>query len=122
MKRDMKLIREILLAIEASDSALGPGEFKIEGYTDDQINFHAALIVEAGLAHGQIPSQVQGVPLHAYITRLTWDGCDFLDAARDESRWKKALSLVGEKAGSVATDVLKELLSQMGKSALGLTP
>jgi hypothetical protein len=32
MKRDMKLIREILLAIEASDSALGPGEFKIEGY------------------------------------------------------------------------------------------
>jgi hypothetical protein len=77
------------------------------------------LIVDAGFAHGQDIS-VMGRSPEGFISRLTWEGHEFLDAAQDESRWKKAMGLVAEKAGSVTTDVLKELLVQMMKSTLGL--
>jgi hypothetical protein len=121
MKRDKNLIREILLAVEASELgwAPGPEEYQIEGYTDEQINYHALLIVDAGLAIGgdisEMPSPAQG-----YISRLTWDGHEFLDVARDDSIWNQAQSIAKAKVGSVTMDMLKEILAELMKKTLGL--
>jgi hypothetical protein len=119
MKRDMELVRKILFAIEDSDSGWAPDEYNIEGYTEQQINYHALLIVDAGLALGQDISGF-GDSAEGSISRLTWAGADFLDAVRNESQWKRAQSIVKEKVGSVTMDVLKALLAQIAKDTLGL--
>ena len=53
MKRDMDLCREILLCVEAREGPVGPAEVKIDGYTTDQIGYHAKLLADAGLLEGK---------------------------------------------------------------------
>jgi hypothetical protein len=47
---------------------------------------------------------------------LTWQGHEFLNAARDNTIWKKALN----KAGSMPISVLQEWLVQLARVATGL--
>jgi len=53
-------------------------------------------------------------------TCLTWEGHNFLDAAREESRWKKAMTVIKDKAGTVSFEIVKQVLVSMAKEQLGL--
>jgi hypothetical protein len=53
-------------------------------------------------------------------TRLTWNGHDFLDSARNENIWNKAKEIVIQNGGSIAMESLKALLLKLSMSALGL--
>jgi hypothetical protein len=75
--------------------------------------------VDAGLAIGGEMNEMSS-PAQGYISRLTWDGHEFLDVARDDSRWNQAQSIAKVKAGSVTMEVLKEILAELMKKALGL--
>jgi hypothetical protein len=103
MKRDMELIRKILIAIEQSPSASPPSEvqeLQMEGYSEEEVGYHALLIIEAGLAKGKDITG-SGLGPRGLITRLTWQGHEFLDAVQDDTRWAKARAIVKEQAGSV---------------------
>ena len=117
MKRDMDLCREILLCVEAKGS-VGPEEVKIDGYTTDQIGHHAKLLAEAGLLEGKCSTGV-GQKVHRFKPRhLTWKGHEFLDAARDVSRWKEAKSIVRARVGQLSFDAVKTALTQLVQKAL----
>lgn len=118
MKRDMDLIREILLRLEVSsedEQALQPlGDL---GYSREQIGYHAYLLVDAGLATGfDLGSDGIALP-HFSVESLTWDGHEFLDAARDDARWFKAKSVLTGVGGFSAV-VLKEVLVGMLRQAV----
>jgi uncharacterized protein DUF2513 len=122
MKRDMELIRKILLAVEASPSGWAPSEvheLQMEGYSEEEVGYHALLVIEAGFAKGEDMTGA-GLSPRGFLYRLTWQGHEFLDAARDDTRWNKAWTIVREKAGSVTVDVLKQVLTGLMKDALGL--
>lgn len=120
MKRDLDLIRRILLAVEESPSGFAPQPLKLKGYTDEQVGYHAYLLIEAGLVRGSdVTTMGSGAP-QALIAHLTWEGHEFLDAARDETRWKKALKMVASEAGGVTLDVLKDILVGLLRGAFGL--
>jgi len=120
MKRDMELIRKILLAVEGSPGGWALAELKINGYTEAQTWYHKYLLVDAGLAIG-VDMAVDQSPAPEYVLRsLTWAGHEFLDAARDDTRWKRAMKLVEEKGGAVTLGVLQGLLVAAMKSALNL--
>lgn len=119
VKRDLDLIRKMLLAVEEAPSGWAP-RFEFEDYTDAQVGYHAYLLIDAGLAQGADVTTYGSDGPEALISSLTWEGHEFLEAARDESRWKKAQSIVAEKGGGVTLDVLKALLISLAKSALGL--
>jgi hypothetical protein len=55
-----------------------------------------------------------------FITNLTWAGHEFADAARDETRWKKAMGFVKEKGGAVTIGVLTQLLISLMRGAFGI--
>ena len=119
MKRDMELIRELLLVVEE-----GPGfeasKKIIEGYTQEQINYHAGLLIEAGLAEGQ-GLCTMGDPTPKYtLFKLTWNGHEFLDAARDDGRWKTAMAKVAEMGGTVTIGVLQSILVAVMKVKFGI--
>ncbi len=120
MKRDMELIRKILLALEASESFWASSSVKIEGYTEKQIGYNSYLLIDAGLVEGHsTPESNTEFPL-TWINHLNWAGHEFLDAARNETRWKKVTRTLLEKGETVTIGVLQGLLVAAMKSAVGL--
>jgi hypothetical protein len=89
-------------------------DLEIEGYSKEEVDYHNLLLKEAGLI------VLENGALGEYRpTRLTWEGHEFLDAARDTKRWEKAKGAMAQ-AGGFALDVMKQLLIHYLKSELGL--
>jgi hypothetical protein len=86
MKRDMELIRKLVLAVEDAPTGYAPAELGIQGYTPEQIAYHAHLMVQASLAIGMETTHMGSSSPSAQLTSLTWEGHEFADAARDETR------------------------------------
>ncbi|HQU32800.1 MAG TPA: DUF2513 domain-containing protein [Thermoanaerobaculaceae bacterium] len=119
MKRDLDLIRKIVLAIEESPSGFAP-KLSLGGYSDAQIGYHEYLLISAGYATGQETTNMGSEGPEAMIRSLTWAGHEFADAARDDSRWNRALGMVKDKSGTITLELLKQLLSTLMRNALGL--
>jgi len=96
MKRDMDLVREILLYAEQHATPSNPCSVKIEGHSEEEVSYHLRLMRDAGLIDARTP----GGSIWA-VLGLTWAGHELLDAARDDSRWSKAKKTLADKAGSV---------------------
>jgi hypothetical protein len=112
------LWRDILLRVEAAP----PGdrlELDLEGYDRAVILEHVALLREANLIDAKILKFFEGEGSF-FIERLTWQGHDFLAAARSDTLWKRAKAIVREKGLDVSVAVMTELLKHLSKSALGL--
>lgn len=111
MKRNMDLIRELLLALENDkpDALLD--------YSEEAVAYHKALIVESGLAHGDVTEVMDG-SLLVYISRLTWEGHEFLDAARNETGWRATMKRIAATVGTTSLPVLQALLVEYAKSAI----
>lgn len=121
MKRDMELVRAILLYIEHSDSGVVSEVSKLEGYDDNIVAYHVNMLVEAALLAGiEYSGHGRSFPNWAEV-RLTWAGHEFLDAARHDSVWKKFLKQVAEKGGSIPFSVATTLLNAYVRDLFGLT-
>jgi hypothetical protein len=120
MKRDMDLVRSILLKLEESQSSVGPQEIVIDDASPEQIWYHVRLLDEARLIEGtSFGGQGQRVP-EWLATRLTWEGHDFLDAARNEAFWAKAKTKLAAAGGGLSLGVLKLYLESLAKEWLGI--
>jgi hypothetical protein len=113
MKRDMGLVRRLVLAIEGSATGAPPGALEIPGYTPEQVAYHMRLMLESGMV-----TRLDGAA--AGLVSLTWQGHEFADAARDDLRWGRAMRIVQDKGGAVSADVLQQLLTALMKGTLGL--
>jgi hypothetical protein len=121
MKRDMDLVRKIMLAVEASDRPLDSSLIRIAGYTGESITEHMRLLNEAGLIEGISAYSVEH-RLKWIELRLTWSGHDFLDAARNESVWTETIAEVRKKTGAVPFEVLKGLLMESARESVRPAP
>ena len=122
MKRDMELIRKLLMMIEDSPDAYAPEITEAEGYSSDMVDYHKALLVDAGLVVGSEGQMMGKQSPCVDLTRLSWAGHEFLDAAKEDTRWNKAMKLVRDKGGAITFEVLKALLTSLMKTAVGLGP
>lgn len=120
MKRNMDLVREILLQVEAS----GAGKvikLNIADHEEEEIGLHVELMIRNGLIEGRAVPSSDG-PAHRILTywikSMTWEGHDFLEAARNDTIWKKAKKKCLEATGGLAFDVLKVSLIEFGKEAI----
>ncbi len=120
MKRDLDLIRKLVLAVEDLPTGTALEDFELEGYTPEQIGYHSYLAVDAGLAKGiDVQSQADTSP-NWQILHLTSAGHDFAAAARSETTWNKAKELVVSKGGSATLEVVKQVLVAVIKQGLGI--
>lgn len=116
MKRDMDLARKILFAIEESEGECGPDDITIEGYSDQIVYYHIKILAEAGLIEAEDISKMGEDGFRWWAKSLTWQGHEFLEAARDNSRWEKAKKLASEKTGSLMFEAIKFALTQLIKN------
>lgn len=120
MKRDMELVRQILLKIENEPYGWCPPDITIEGYTKEQIGYHLLLMIEANLLDGEKVTTFSSKSPSGHATRITWHGHEFLDNCRDPKLWGEAKQVV-EKVGSASIQVWTQILTQIVMSTLGLS-
>ena len=112
MKRDMNLVRDLMLYIEERDTTSFDSAVPspIVHFTPTQVVEHVRLLIDAGLATGM---DVSSFANPAWLdVKLTWQGHDFLELARPETRWKKALATVAQQGAALTIEVLTRVLQQ----------
>lgn len=124
MKRDLELIRELLLRVEALPVGHFLSNIEIDGYSPDVIGEHVRLLQEAGFIDAKVSkgnSQMGVTIVVGYaIDRLLNDGHDFIENAKSDTVWEKAREQVAEKAGDVSLTVLKAVLAKTAMQLFGL--
>jgi len=110
MKRDMNLIRGLLLAAENGDL----DEFA-KGRDQDEVVYHCRLLSEAGFIEGR-PTAGNGF----LFLKITWDGHDFLDSIRADNIWRETQEKLEKVGGSVALDTVKAVAAAVTVKLLGL--
>jgi hypothetical protein len=121
LKRDLDLAREILAEIE--EHSYDPNHFfevEIAGYSSEEVAYHVMLLAEAGYIEASSLALSDTTIWKAQ--RLTWEGHEFLEVAKDDTRWSRAKVVMKEKGGGMAFEVLKQLLIEMMKGTIGLGP
>jgi len=119
-KRDWDIIREILQKTEELQpgKTLSSYDFQEEKLLD--VNYNAVLLSEAGLIELKGVYDELGNLLRFRISKLTWDGHEFLDAIKSESIWKKTKEKIIEKGGAMTFDVVKAVALGLIKTSLEL--
>lgn len=108
MKRDMDLIRRIALAVENLEAnRLLSGLADVE---KAEYSMHAIWMEEAGLIRAVVQEYTSGEAATVHIRRLTWEGCEFVEAIRDDTLWSKAKANVLRPGMSFTFGVLKDWL------------
>ena len=120
MKRDMNLVRKILFEMEEHEHGLAPRKLEINNYTEEQVLFHIWLMGEAGLLKVSDASSKTTKSPAAIPICMRWKGYEFLEAAREPSRWKAAIEKIFKSGAGMTFEVLKSVLVTLSKEALEL--
>jgi hypothetical protein len=123
MKRDMELIRALMLAIDSKDGyEFWAEELEVSGDWDiTEIKYHLQLINDVGFISANIQYDNGDSSPHILIDRMSWNGHEFLDNTRNESVWKETVKVVKEKGGSMAIGILTQVAASLAKQHMGLS-
>ncbi len=122
MKRDIDLIRKLLIYLEEKTDDKIIMKLELNGYSESEVMYHFILMDQADLirCEREISSSTSDRVIRVYPFSLTWQGHELLEASRNETTWNKAKSIIISKSGSLSIDVLKALLISMAKESVGL--
>ena len=122
MQRDMDLVRKLLLWMESQEHGLNINwKIEIEGYTNEQIGYHAYLMDQAGLISANSTTYMESTSPSAMPMCLTWAGHDFLGSVRDDTIWAKVKTEVLRPAAGASFPVLIEWLKDKALTGLGVS-
>lgn len=114
MKRDMDLVREILLYIENQDINSGNIEpIRINGYTLLEILEHVKLMENYGLVK-DCDYDMSG---NTCVRTITWEGYDYLDKIRDNTLWKETKDVIKEKGLPLVFETIKTISTALVTAA-----
>jgi hypothetical protein len=129
MKRDIKLIKEILCYLEASETVYT--EILLESYSpfpsyqDEVISYHIELMFEADYIKGHFVVENDVHIMDWGELKLTWQGHEFLSLLKDKEVLNKITSLSKEGLSSmsfaVLKDIAKKLIESKAEALLGLS-
>jgi len=123
MKRDMDLVRELLLKIEEEGSPALHTVPEMAGRSHGEVAHLVKLLIQAGFLDAIDVTSMDGV--NFLEIEMTWIGHDFLDQIRDPEIWQQtkagatkvgswSLKLLGEMAAGYARAKAAELGLPLG--------
>ncbi|UJW87958.1 DUF2513 domain-containing protein [Devosia sp. SL43] len=124
MKRDMDVIRKIMLAVQARTD-IDPRLLKVDGLDDFTVGYHVALLHDVGLIVGP-STQTYDTPYKQVLVKdLSWEGHDFVAAMANDTVWGKLKqSLSPSDLASLPLKIIKDvgtgILEQWVKTQIGL--
>ena len=117
MKRDLDLIRQLLLETERQEEPFEMDGLAFEGSDPARIAYHAALLAEAGLIEGIDTSTMGGS--NFCVRGMTNAGHDFLETIRDSATWQAICERL-DAAGGLPLDLVKEVALHILRERLEL--
>lgn len=124
MRRDLDLIRHLLLTLEGEVKYLETEAIEVEArfkenYKDyeGECNEHYRWLAEAGLIEGKTIKRADGY-VAIYPERLTWKGTEYLESIRDKKIWaevKKQLSRIGSFTLPIVQSIAENIIRAMLK-------
>lgn len=116
MKRDMSLIREILLVCEQAHGVIDITDMGTTQEDKDLVAYHTELLIDAGYIIGKVTKGSSGYAVRAYIQRMTWQGTELLEKMKNETVFKAALKKLLTSCGVVTIGMLEKAAEQeLGK-------
>lgn len=110
MKRDMALVRQLLLLVEQLPYPNLHISLKCPGYQETDIAEHVTLLQEAGLL------VAESLPISCFYewnnVRVTWAGHEFLAVAHDEQRWQTVTQALQQELDTFSFELLHTRLIQ----------
>ena len=118
MRRDMDLVRSILLQVEGAESDVPLSDLTCDKWSMAEVAYHVEMMQAHGLLDATIHRGSHGTVVLGEVSGLTWDGCDYLDAIRDDGVWAKTKKLVREAVGSTTMAVIKDAACMVATQAI----
>lgn len=118
MQRDWEIIREILTCGEdvcGHGRMLQTSDFPAERIWE--ISYHIELLNDAYLISANMFRPLAGPPSFI-VSRLTWDGHEFLDAIRSDTVWQKTKKSFVSSGISMTFDLVKSVASDVAAAIL----
>ena len=123
MKRDLDLIRDMMLRIEAchpKDGKITSETFKDLCDDEEKVAFHLFILYDVGFIVAE-PVNHSKMRCSDYIVEyLTFIGCDYLDSIRDQSVWNSIKEKLRRIGGNATLDILTDLASSLLREQLGM--
>lgn len=116
MKRDMELIRLLLLRSEGDQKAAK----ECEKFSIEERAYHVQLLVDAGLVEAVVRRGPNDEFTGAVVSRLTWEGHEFLQSVRDDKLWNRAKVQLMKSGASWTFEILKAWATQEIKQKMGI--
>jgi len=122
VRRDLELVRKLLLFF---DEKPGPEHVQIPpiaGYDDLTIKYHLVLLHDAGLLRCEpVKSSTSDRVIYVLPFELTWDGHEFLDRIRNQHIWDEITADIRERGFlSASVDFVKKLADAAIRKRLGI--
>lgn len=129
LKRDMELMRKILLAIE-KEYIPGEGaiyDLEIENYNLPEVAEHCRLLHQSKLINDYEPQFGDGTIMGFAVGNLTNQGYDYLEQIRNEQIWDKTkeevkksnlpetVEWIGKVAGAIIGEMGGEFLKSLAR-------
>lgn len=113
MKRDMELIRKLLIEIENGN--LRP---EMDGVERNAVNYHLGLMKQRGLIEAIVHYSKRGVeamdvPDSVIVKSMTWEGHDFIEAISNDTKWTKVKSFLAESGKDLTIETIKIATGQL---------
>ncbi|HJS98117.1 MAG TPA: DUF2513 domain-containing protein [Terriglobales bacterium] len=118
MQRDLDLIRDMLLQLEKLPCSVQWYEIVLPGRSRQELCYHAKLAHDAGLIEARF---LPGTTIFM-VHRLTNKGHEFLDAAREDTIWKRAKETALKTAGTLTVIAVETALKFEVQQAVTSAP
>lgn len=120
MKRDLELVRKILLAMEAYEHGFAPADFTVAGYDQAVIGHHVWLMAQGELVTAVPSTTFADASPIALAQSITWKGHEFLATARNEKVWSKVRTELKDRGLSLPFALVQDLALKIAASLAGL--
>jgi Hypothetical protein (DUF2513) len=87
LRRNLDLIRKLVLAVEDLPTGMVLSGIKIDGHSPEEVSYHSYLAVDAGLIKGAKIQILDDESPSWKLLHLTSEGHDFADVSRSEVTW-----------------------------------
>lgn len=118
MKRDMDLVRQIMLNVE--DMPVGPPiQYRVGEVEDRVLLAHMEMLISAGLVAGKISHSLGARGDVIIISGLTWEGHEWIETVRSDDVWAQVKEILADQ-GAMTYELTKAVAGQLLRRRLGL--
>lgn len=114
MKRDIDLVRSILIYVENAADEVDADEMATERWPIETVAYHVRLMAHHGLVDvSRDARDMNGNTIELTVAGITWDGQDYLDSIREPKVWGRIKKALAGTVGSTTLDVVRQTASMV---------